>query len=414
MINFSEFTLENGLKVIHYLDPDSPFLAMNILYDVGARDEDPSQTGFAHLFEHLMFGGSINIPDYDKELQKAGGINNAYTTNDITNYYLRLPAENAETAFWLESDRMLSLAFSPKSLEVQRKVVVEEFKENYLNKPYGDVWQIMRQMIYKKHPYRWMTIGSEISHIENAKLEDVKNFFNIHYRPSNAFMALAGNIRLEEAKRLSEKWFGPIPAQPKPERNIPQEPVQNEERKDAVWRKVPNDALYKAYPMSRRRDPDYYCDDLISDLLGNGQSSRLYTELVKKKELFTSLGAYQMGSLDTGILVISGMTRAGVDIEEANAAVEKELEKFQSEIMGDRELQKVKNKVKSSLVFEELDLLATANKLSWSALLGDTNLVNTEMDRYDEVSAERVQKRAREIFRKDNSNTLFYRAEQNS
>ncbi len=413
MINFSEFTLDNGLRVIHYLDKDSPFLAMNILYDVGARDEDPEQTGFAHLFEHLMFGGSVNIPDYDQELQKAGGINNAYTTNDITNYYLRLPAENAETAFWLESDRMLSLAFSPKSLEVQRKVVVEEFKENYLNKPYGDVWQIMRKMIYKKHPYRWMTIGSEISHIENAKLDDVKSFFEKYYRPSNAYMALSGNISLEEAKRLSEKWFGPIPAKPKPVRNLPQEPRQDEVRTESVHRDVPNDALYKAYPMSSRLDENYYCDDLISDLLGNGQSSRLYTELVKKRELFSSLGAYQMGSLDEGILVISGMTRDGVDLHDADAAVDEELEKFQNEIMSDRELQKVKNKVKSSLVFEEMDILATANKLSWSALLGDTNLVNTEIDHYDQVKAEDIQKRAREIFRKDNSNTLYYLSEQN-
>ena len=289
MIHFERFVLNNGLKVLVHQDLSTPMAVVNVLYDVGARDEVESQTGFAHLFEHLMFGGSVHIPDYDEPLQLAGGENNAYTTNDLTNYYCQLPAENLETAFWLESDRMLSLAFSKKSLDVQRKVVCEEFKEHYINKPYGDVWHMMRDLAYKVHPYKWMTIGKELSHIEDAKLEDVKNFFSKHYNPSNAILVVAGNVKKDKIKTLAEKWFGGIPSGEKYQRNIQQEPMQQGARRMTVKRNVPMDAIYKTWHMASRLDQDYYTTDLLTDILGGGASSRLYQALVKEQQLFAHI-----------------------------------------------------------------------------------------------------------------------------
>ncbi len=412
MVNFSTFELDNGLPVIHHHDDTTPFVVLNILYDVGARDEDPSKTGFAHLFEHLMFGGSVNIPEYDTPLQKAGGVNNAYTNNDITNYYLRVPAQNIETAFWLESDRMLSLAFSPKSLEVQRKVVCEEFKENYINKPYGDVWEHLRKLVYKKHPYQWMTIGKELSHIENAQLDDVKAFFAKYYVPANAIMAVAGNVDLETVKRLSEKWFGPIPHKPKPTRDLPTEPPQTQARTETVHKPVPSDRLYKAYHMSDRYSDKYYSADMLTDILGQGPSSRLYLQLVKEQELFSSISCYQMGTLDPGMVVISGQTREGVDIHQADKEVEKILEHVKSERIPEDELQKIKNKIETSKVFEDIDLFSRANELCWYNLLGNTDLINTEINNYLSVRPEQLQASAEEIFREDNSSTLYYLAEE--
>src|SRR5690606_34861051 len=279
MIQFEQFVLQNGLKVVVHEDHSTPMAVVNVMYDVGARDEDPAQTGFAHLFEHLMFGGSVNIPSYDEPLQRAGGENNAYTTNDLTNYYCQLPAENIETAFWLESDRMLSLAFDETSLEVQRKVVSEEFKEHYINKPYGDVWHKLRELAYKQHPYKWMTIGQKLSHIENATLDNVKEFFYDHYTPSNAVLTVAGNINAEQAKHLANKWFGDIPAGKKYHRNIVREPEQTEPQFLEVTANVPLDALYKCWHICGRLDPRYYATDLITEILGSGNSSRLYEKL---------------------------------------------------------------------------------------------------------------------------------------
>ncbi|MCK6650208.1 MAG: insulinase family protein, partial [Bacteroidia bacterium] len=325
MIDFERFELPNGLKVIVHQDNSTPLACINILYNVGARDEDPEQTGFAHLFEHLMFGGSVNVPNYDEPLQRVGGENNAFTTNDITNYYLTLPAENLETGFWLESDRMLSLAFSEKSLEVQRNVVIEEFKQRYLNQPYGDVWLLLRPMAYKVHPYRWDTIGKEISHIENAKIQDVKNFFQRFYCPNNAIMVVVGNVELDEVKVLAEKYFAPIPKGPDNKRNLPVEPAQQEARSLTVERDVPVDAIYKAYHMCSRYDKEYYAVDLISDVLSRGNSSRLYNVLVKDKQLFSDIHAYVMGDFDKGLFVISGKLVAGVDMKTAEAAITVEL-----------------------------------------------------------------------------------------
>jgi len=300
MIPFSEFTLDNGLRVIVHEDRTVQIAVMNILYDVGSRDEQPHKTGFAHLFEHLMFGGSKNIPSYDEPLQMVGGENNAFTNTDITNYYLTVPASNLETGFWLESDRMLSLSFDPKVLEVQRKVVIEEFKQRYLNQPYGDVWLKIRPLAYTIHPYQWATIGKEISHIENATMDDVKEFFFTHYLPNNAVLVVAGNVTLEQVKQLSEKWFGPIPSGKRTERKLPTEPKQTQKRTLTVEAKVPANALYKSYHMPGRFHKDYYVADLLSDMLSRGQSSRLYETLVKEKEIFNSISSFVMGTIDPG------------------------------------------------------------------------------------------------------------------
>lgn len=410
MVKFNRFTLDNGLRVIVHEDHTTPMAVLNILYDVGARDEDPDKTGFAHLFEHLMFGGSVNIPVYDEPLQRVGGENNAFTTNDITNYYITVPAANIETAFWLESDRMLSLAFSKKSLEVQRNVVIEEFKQRYLNQPYGDVWLKLRPLVYKKHPYQWATIGKEIKHIEDAQMEDVKAFFKKHYNPQNAIMVIGGNVTTEQAKQLAEKWFGPIPAGEKYHRNLPQEPEQKEERRLTVAGKVPLNDVYIAFHMPGRLDEGYYEADLISDILSRGNSSRLYKTLVKDKQLFSEIHAYNMGSFDKGMFVVEGKPLENVSIEAAEAAIWEELEIIKQELVAADELTKVKNKTESTMVFSEMSLLDKAMNLAQFELFGDANKLNLETDKYLAVTAEQIQKQAKEIFRKENSSTLIYLA----
>ena len=410
MVHFSKFTLDNGLRVIVHEDATTPMAVMNVMYDVGARDEDPAQTGFAHLFEHLMFGGSVNIPEYDEPLQMAGGENNAYTTNDLTNYYIELPAENLETAFWLESDRMLSLAFSKKSLEVQRKVVVEEFKEHYINKPYGDVWHKMRELAFTKHPYRWMTIGKELKHIEDAKLEDVQSFFFRHYRPVNAILVVAGNVTEAKVKELAEKWFGDIPSGEKYVRNIPVEPEQDAPHFLEIKAKVPLDALYKTWHMPSRIDPKYYAADLVSDVLSGGGSSRLHQVLVKEKKLFSNIECYHFGSLDAGLMTIEGKLVKGVKMKDAEKAIEEELDKLRNELVSERELQKVKNRVESMLAFEDMGLLSRANNLAFYELMGDAAEMNTEFAKYEAVTVADIQEQARAIFSPNNVNTIHYYA----
>jgi predicted Zn-dependent peptidase len=381
---------------------------VNVMYDVGAKDEDPNRTGFAHLFEHLMFGGSVNIPVYDEPLQMAGGENNAYTTNDLTNYYIQLPGENLETAFWLESDRMLSLAFTENSLEVQRKVVCEEFKEHYLNKPYGEVWLKLRDLAYEVHPYRWMTIGKELSHIENAQLEDVKNFFFKHYRPVNAILVVAGNVTVEQVKLLAEKWFGPIEPGEKYVRKLPEEPRQTRAKKIEVQADVPLDALYKCWHIYPRTDHRYYVSDLITEVLGGGGSSRLFQSLVKEKKLFSNIECYHFGTTDAGLLTIEGKLVKGVKMEEAEKAIYEELEKLKREKISEAELQKVKNKTESMIAFEDMSLMNRANSLAYYELLGDAFLMNTELDRYNQVTVDEVQELSNEIFREENTSTLWY------
>lgn len=409
MLQFERFTLQNGLRVIVHHDRTSPMVAVNVLYDVGARDEEPLRTGFAHLFEHLMFGGSENIPVYDEPLQMAGGENNAYTTNDITNYYIQLPKQNIETAFWLESDRMKALAFSDKSLDVQRKVVCEEFKEHYINKPYGDSWQHLRELAYTVHPYQWMTIGKELKHIEEAQLDDVRAFFYKHYRPVNAILCVAGNVTTEEVSTLAEKWFGDIPAGDKYHRNLPAEPRQTAARTKTIIADVPLDALYKAWHMGGRLSAPYYAADLITEIMGNGFASRLYQRLVKEKQLFSNISCYHTGSLDPGLLTVEGKIVEGKTVEEADAAVEAEFQKLVDEGVTEEELAKAKNKIEAMITFEDMALLSRANNLAFYELLGDAQLINEEWNRYQAVTAAFLQETARDIFRPDNSNTLYYK-----
>jgi len=408
MIKFDRFVLDNGLRVLVHQDVSTPMAVVNVLYDVGARDEDPAKTGFAHFFEHLMFGGSINIPVYDDPLQLAGGENNAYTTNDLTNYYCQLPAENIETAFWLESDRMLSLAFSKKSLEVQRKVVSEEFKEHYINKPYGDVWHKLRELVYTTHPYKWMTIGKELKHIEDATLEDVKAFFHKHYNPANAILVVAGNVELQQVKELAHKWFGPIPSGEKYNRNLPQEPAQTAPRFLEIKANVPLDALYKCWHIYPRTDDRYYTADLISDILSGGASSRLYQNLVKEKQLFSSIDCSHMGSTDAGIMIIEGKLVKGVDIKVADAAVNEELRKLQEEGIAVSELEKVKNKTESAMAFEDMSVMNRAASIAMYELLGDADLMNRELDKYQAVTAENIAEQCKVIFDENNCSTMYY------
>jgi len=414
MVDFNRFTLANGLKVLVHEDATTPMAVLNILFDVGARDEDPEKTGFAHLFEHLMFGGSINIPNYDEPLQRVGGENNAFTSNDITNYYITLPAENIETAFWLESDRMLSLAFSEKSLDTQRNVVSEEFKQRYLNQPYGDVWLKLRPLAYKKHSYRWATIGKELSHIENATMNDVKAFFKKHYTPQNAILVVGGNVKTEEVKKLAEKWFEPIPAGEKYHRNLVQEEPQTEARQETVKANVPLNAIYMAFKMPGRLSNDYYAFDLLSDILSRGQSSRLYNSLLKEQQLFSDINAYISSSLDPGLFIIEGKLVEGVAIETAEKAIWAELEKLKTELVSDTELTKVKNKVESILVFSEMSLLDKAMNLAYYELLGDAALLNKETAEFLKVQSADIKRIANETFGKNSSSTLYYLTEEHA
>ncbi|MBC7553803.1 MAG: insulinase family protein [Taibaiella sp.] len=409
MLQFQKFTLGNGLRVIVHEDTATPMVAMNILYDVGARDEEADRTGFAHLFEHLMFGGSVNIPEYDEPLQMAGGENNAYTTNDITNYYIQLPLKNIETAFWLESDRMLSLAFSEKSLDVQRKVVCEEFKEHYLNKPYGDAWHLLRTLSYKTHPYQWPTIGKNLEQIETAQLEDVKAFFFKHYRPVNAVMCVAGNVTLAQVKELAEKWFGAIPAGDRYVRNIAAEPKQENSRTQTVFADVPLDSLYKAWHMPARLTAPYYACDLLTEILGSGYASRLYQRLVKEEQLFSNINCYHTGSLDAGLLVIEGKIREGKTAEAANEAIEAELAKLLAGGVTESELQKSKNKIEAMIAFEDMTLLNRANNLAFYETLGDAAMINQEWSLYQTVTADYLLQVAKDVFTEGNCNTLFYK-----
>jgi zinc protease len=410
MIHFEKFVLDNGLRVIVHEDKSTPMAVVDVMYDVGARDEEEGHTGFAHLFEHLMFGGSLHIESYDEPLQMAGGENNAYTTNDLTNYYCQLPAENIETAFWLESDRMYSLAFNENSLEVQRKVVSEEFKEQYINKPYGDVWHKLRDLAYKVHPYKWMTIGQDLSHIENANLQDVKDFFYKHYTPSNAILTVAGNVTVELVKALAEKWFGDIPAGKKYVRKIKREPEQKEPRMMEVAESVPLNALYKCWHIASRLDKRYYVDEVVTEILGGGASSRLFQSLIKEKQLFSSIECSHTGSIDPGLLCIDGKLVKGVTLEEAENAVIAELEKMKTELISEAELQKIKNKTESMLAFEDISLMNRANSLANYELLGDANLMNTELESYMVITRDEIREECRKVFVENNCSTLYYRS----
>ncbi len=409
MIAFERFKLKNGLTVIVHKDPTTPVVAMNIIYKVGSRDENPDKTGFAHLFEHLMFGGSVNIPKYDEPLQKAGGENNAFTNSDYTNYYLTIPKNNLEIGFWLESDRMLNLAFTNKSLEVQRQVVIEEFKQNYLNQPYGDVYLLLKPLAYKVHPYQWPTIGKEISHIENASMDDVKAFYRKYYNPDNAILSIAGDVDTNHIKALAEKWFGTINKKSNlQDRNLPEEPEQSSARSQTVEREVPQNAIYMAWHTSPRKDDKFYHYDFISDILSNGDSSRMFQSLIKKKQLFTEINAFITGDLDKGLFIVSGKLMEGVSMKTAESAIEEELQKLQNELVLNEELEKVKNKVESNLVFSRLSALHKAMNLGYYEMLGDAGLFNQEIDKYRQVTRENILETSQQLFAPHRKNTLYY------
>ena len=410
MLQINRHILSNGLRLVHSQDASTQMVALNVLYNVGARDENPEHTGFAHLFEHLMFGGSVNIPDYDAPLQLAGGENNAWTNNDITNYYLTVPRQNVETGFWLESDRMMSLDFSERSLEVQRGVVMEEFKQRCLNQPYGDVGHLLRPLAYRVHPYQWPTIGKELSHIANATLEEVKDFFFRFYAPNNAVLAVTGNISFEEAVSLTEKWFGPIPRREVPLRQLPKEPVQTGERRQVVERNVPLDSLFMAYHMCDRLDADYYAFDILSDILSNGRSSRLNQHLVQEKQLFSSIDAYISGTIDAGLFHISGKPAAGVSLEEAETAVREELNELQTALVQEHELEKVKNEFESTQIFGNINYLNVATNLAWFELNGQAEDMEKEVERYRAVTADRLKAVAQTAFREENGVVLYYKS----
>lgn len=410
MIEFSSFTLDNGLKILVHEDPSVDIAVMNILYDVGSRDEHPDKTGFAHLFEHLMFGGSKNIPSYDEPLQRVGGENNAFTSTDITNYYLTVPASNLETGFWLESDRMLSLSFDPGVLDVQRNVVVEEFRQRYLNQPYGDAWLKLRPLCYKVHPYQWATIGKEIAHIENATLDDVRDFFFRFYLPSNAILVVAGKVKKDQVKALSEKWFGPIPAGKRPVRQLTSEPRQQGRRQATTVASVPADALFKAFHMPGRFHADYYAADLLTDVLGRGESSRLYQQLVKEKEVFSSISAFSMGTIDPGLVVINGRLHPGQKFAEAEKMVDEILNELSAQGPTDEELEKVKNQAESTLEFGEVEVMNRAMNLAFASLSGDPNHVNEEAKRISWVTKDDIKRMAREVLNETNASVLYYEA----
>lgn len=409
MIQFERFELANGLRVLVHEDNSTPMVAVNVLYNVGSRDENPQQTGFAHLFEHLMFGGSANIPDFDDPLQMAGGENNAFTNSDYTNFYDILPVQNLETALWLESDRMLSLNFDEQVLDVERKVVVEEFKETCLNQPYGDSWHLLSDLAYKIHPYRWPTIGLSPEHVESANLDDVRSFFFHHYRPNNAILVISGDIKPAKVKKLVEKWFGDIPAGLIPHRQLPQEPPQQQLREHIQEANVPIDAIFLAFHMVDRLHPDYYVTDLLSDVLSNGPSSRLFRRLLKEKQLFSSIDCYISGTIDAGLFIIEGKPAEGVSLEQAESAIWAELHELTAAPIPETELEKWKNKVESILVFSELSVLSKAQNLAFFELIGDAELINSEAKLYQQITTADLHRVAQSIFRLENCSRLLYK-----
>lgn len=409
MIRFSRHMLDNGLTVLCHTDKNTPFVSVNVLYKVGSRNEQPDRTGLAHLFEHLMFGGSLHIADYDKHVQQAGGDSNAYTTNDLTNYYITIPASNLETALWLESDRMAGLNFSQTALDIQKHVVIEEFKQRYLNAPYGDLWLKLRPLAYQVHPYRWATIGVSPEQIEQVTLEDVKAFFHQFYAPDNAIISISGNIDEQETLELVQKWFGDIPPSRTVLPPIPAEPRQTEERRLVIPdNEVPADAIYKVYHMGARDSEHFYICDIISDILSNGQSTRLYVNLIKNKRLFSGIDAYVSGDRDPGLFIFSGKLSEQTSIQVAEAAIDEEIEHFITQAITPREVEKVIHKTEARISYSEINYQNKASNLAFFEFLGDIDLINTESQRYSQVTVEKIKSTAAELFQKENCSTLWY------
>jgi len=410
MISYNKFILGNGLRVLLHTDKSTPLVATNILYHVGSRDEDPQKTGFAHLFEHLMFSGTQKVPDYDDPIQKAGGENNAFTNNDVTNFYTILPLKNMETGLWIEADRMHGLDITPKAFETQQKVVIEEFKETCLNQPYGDVWHLLSSLAYEKHPYRWPTIGLNISHIENAQLKDVKEFYSNFYTPSNAILVISGNIDEDKTLKMIEKWFNPVPGSQKIVKNFPIEPPQNQPRRKLIESDVPADALYLAFKTPDRKDPLYYATDTISDILAHGESSRLYRILVKEKKLFSAIDAYLTGTIDPGLFVIEGRLSTGITLTQAEEELWKVLTQLKNELIEQHELIKIKNKIYTNLAFSELSVVNKAINLAFYEAMDDSELINKEYEYYQNITAENIKISAERIFSLNQCSTLIYKS----
>lgn len=413
MINYQKFSLPNGLRVIVHEQAQNPMATLNILYDVGSRDEDESRIGFAHLFEHLMFEGSINVPDYDEQVHLAGGQCNAFTSSDMTNYYISLPAHNIETAFWLESDRMLSLGFDEEALSVQKGVVVEEFKETHLNQPYGDAFAHLKAMSYRVHPYKWEVIGKEISHIADAQLDDVRSFFFKHYRPNRAILSIAGGVSAEQVLTLAQKWFGDIPPSETYQRQLPAEPPQTEARQQHITADVPVDALYWAFHCCGRTDADYHATELLTEVLSGGSSGRLYRKLVKENPIFSSLNAFFYGHFDKDLLFIEGKLSKDTTFEQAEHALWQQLEEVKNELISANELQKVLNKVEASMVFAETNLWEKAFMLAFYELLGNIDDANNELKKYEKVSPADIQRIAQQTFVPHNCSAVYYKAQAN-
>ena len=411
MIKIEKFILKNGLTVLVQEDKTTPMAVVNVLYKVGAKHEDKNKTGFAHLFEHLMFSGSINIPEYDTPLQKVGGENNAFTSNDYTNFYAQLPAENIETAFWLESDRMLSLAFNEKNFLTQKKVVCEEFKENYINKPYGDIWHIMRKLAFKQHPYKWMTIGSELSHIENATLEDAKNFFYNFYRPNNAIISVVGNITIKQIADLANKWFGDIPSNNLNPVLYPTEPKQTQKQNIKINAKVPFDYIVKAWHIEERLHPNFYTMDLITDIMGSGDSARLYQSLIKENPLFNSINCYHLGAIDPSLFVITGKINKGISMEEADNSINNEIEILKNNLLTETEIKKISNRIETIHSFENMQIMNRAHNMAYFDMLNILDQIDNELEKYQFITNQQVQHYAKNTFIETNENTLYYYAE---
>lgn len=410
MLDYHRFYLDNGLEVIVHEDHSSKIAVFNLLYKVGSRFEEKGKTGLAHFFEHLMFGSSANVPVFDRELERVGGSCNAFTSPDITNYYMTLPASNIETAFWLESDRMLQLTLSEKTIETQRKVVMEEFKQRYLNQPYGDVWHHMRGLAFETHPYQWPTIGKDLGDIEGYTREDVWEFYEKNYHPGNAILVVAGDVTKAQIESLSKKWFGPIPAQAKKNHSIPKEQSQLAKRTKEVEAKVPTDALYKAYKMPEKGAQGYLEADLISDLLGFGKSSLLEQRLVKNGKIFASVGAYITGSVDPGLLVFSGKMEQGISAKEAEKALDEVIEDFLMQEISELSLQKIKNQGEAMKTYENVQLLNRAMNLAYYAHLGGPELYWKEFDDKSKVSPQEIKTWAHQLLKENQSSVLYYQS----
>lgn len=410
MINYETFTLTNGLKVIVHQDKSIPKVVFNILYRVGSKDEESSRTGFAHLFEHLMFRGSKNIPKYDTPLQRVGGQNNAFTSADVTNYYLNLPANQLETAFWLESDRMLELGLTEEKLETEKEVVINEYKQRYLNQPYGDAQLRMREMAFKVHPYRWTPIGQKMSHIAQATMEDVKDFFYGYYAPNNATLVVAGDVDMDQVHRLTEKWFGPIPKRPLKKHLIEQEPAQETARQETCHGPVPHPAVYKMYHIPAHTDPNYYTFEIIAALLASGTNSRLYQKLVKQQKVAMSVSAFSWQLHDPGVMSIDGHVAEGHSIAAYETAVQETLNELQNTTEAD--LQRMKNKLEAGHVMEQTSLFQKALNLAFSDTLGDVRLTNEVVNRFHNVTLNQVKEAAATYFVPNNASTLYYLPEQ--